>query len=124
MAGVYFTVGGQTLTPDSSSNLVIAGQTLHPGSPALVISGTTYSLAPSNSALIVNGATQTPSTPTPGGVTGGALGVFFARGQTLTEDVASNIVISGQTLRPGSATVVGGTTYALAASGTALVVDG
>ncbi|KAK0793156.1 hypothetical protein LTR02_001610 [Friedmanniomyces endolithicus] len=117
----YFTAGGQTLTQDSSSNLIIAGQTLHPGSQA-VLSGTTYSLAPSGSALVVNGVTQAPhSLAAP---TGGAV-VFTINGQTLTEDASSNIVLpGGQTVHPGSQTVVAGTTYSLAPSGSALIING
>ncbi|TKA39192.1 hypothetical protein B0A54_08501 [Friedmanniomyces endolithicus] len=116
----FFTAGGQTLSRDSSSNVVVAGQTLHPGSQT-VIAGTTYSLAPSATALAVNGVTQSlhsgssASAPQP---------YFTAGGQTLTQDSSSNLIIAGQTLHPGSQTVVAGTTYSLAPSGSALVVNG
>ncbi|KAK1066611.1 hypothetical protein LTR74_006981 [Friedmanniomyces endolithicus] len=116
----YFTAGGHTLTQDSSSNLVIAGQTLHPGSQT-VIAGTTYSLAPSATALAVNGVTQSLH---PGSSASATLPYFTAGGQTLTQDSASNLVIAGQTLQPGSQTVVAGTTYSLAPSGSALVFNG
>ncbi|KAK0323602.1 hypothetical protein LTR82_005349 [Friedmanniomyces endolithicus] len=116
----YFTAGSQTLTQDSSSNLVIAGQTLHPGSQT-VIAGTTYSLAPSATALAVNGVTQSVHA---GSSASAALPYFTAGGLTLAQDSSSNLVIAGQTLHPGSQTVVAGTTYSLVPSGTALVVNG
>ncbi|KAK1822037.1 hypothetical protein LTR12_003561 [Friedmanniomyces endolithicus] len=116
----YFTAGGQTLTQDSSSNLVIAGQTLHPGSQT-VIAGTTYSLAPSATALAVNGVTQSLH---PGSSASATVPYFTAGGQTLTQDSSSNLIIAGQTLHPGSQAVLSGTTYSLAPSGSALVVNG
>jgi len=116
----YFTAGGQTLTQDSSSNLVIAGQTLRPGSQT-VVAGTTYSLAPSATALAVNGVTQSLHS---GSSASAALPFFTAGGQMLTQDSSSNLIVAGQTLHPGSRTVVAGTTYSLAPSGSALVVNG
>ncbi|KAK3626486.1 hypothetical protein LTR56_019759 [Elasticomyces elasticus] len=120
-ATAIFTANGQTFTAGSSSALVIAGQTLQPGSEA-TIAGTTYSLAPSGSALIVNGATQTAQSLV--SATPSDAPVFMVNDQIIHEDLSSNAIISGQTLAPGSATVIDGTTYSLEPSATALVVDG
>ncbi|KAK4957602.1 hypothetical protein LTR10_005569 [Elasticomyces elasticus] len=120
-ATAIFTANGQTFTVGASSALVIAGQTLQPGSEA-TIAGTTYSLAPSGSALVVNGATQTAQSLAP--ATSSDAPVFVVNDQAIHEDSSSNAIISGQTLAPGSATVIDGTTYSLEPSATALVVDG
>ncbi|KAK4902112.1 hypothetical protein LTR27_001014 [Elasticomyces elasticus] len=120
-ATAIFTANGQTFTAGASSALVIAGQTLQPGGEA-TIAGTTYSLAPSGSALVVNGATQTPQSLA--SATPSDAPVFMVDDQTIHEDSSSNAIISGQTLAPGSATVIDGTTYSLEQSATALVVDG
>ncbi|KAK5717934.1 hypothetical protein LTR15_008777 [Elasticomyces elasticus] len=120
-ATAIFTANGQTFTARASSALVIAGQTLQPGSEA-TIAGTTYSLAPSGSALVVNGATQTAQSLAL--ATSSDAPVFVVNDQAIHEDLSSNAIISGQTLAPGSATVIDGTTYSLEPSATALVVDG
>ncbi|KAK3652595.1 hypothetical protein LTR56_001959 [Elasticomyces elasticus] len=120
-ATAIFTANGQTFTAGASSALVIAGQTLQPGSEA-TIAGTTYSLVPSGSALVVNGATQTAQSLAP--ATSSDAPVFVVNDQAIHEDLSSNAIISGQTLAPGSATVIDGTTYSLEPSATALVVDG
>ncbi|KAK5737577.1 hypothetical protein LTR17_006624 [Elasticomyces elasticus] len=120
-ATAVFTANGQTFTVGASSSLVIAGQTLQPGSEA-TIAGTTYSLALSGSALVVNGATQTPQSLAP--ATSSDAPVFMVSDQIIHEDLSSNAIISGQTLAPGSASVINGTTYSLEPSATALVVDG
>ncbi|KAK5712884.1 hypothetical protein LTR17_017853 [Elasticomyces elasticus] len=121
LATAIFTANGQTFTAGASSAVVIAGQTLQPGSEA-TIAGTTYSLAPSGSALVVNGATQTPQSLA--SATPSDAPVFMVNDQTIHEDLSSNAIISGQTLAPGSATVIDGTTYSLEPFATALVVDG
>jgi len=118
-AAVY-TVGGQTLTEGPSAEVVIAGTTLQPGRESVIL-GTTYSLDASGSALIVNGVTHTiQDAPT----TTSAVPYFTVDSKTITEGPLSDIVISGLTLRPGSVTVIAGTTYSLAPSGGDLVVDG
>ncbi|WPH04622.1 Hypothetical protein R9X50_00751500 [Acrodontium crateriforme] len=117
--GGIFTVGGQTLTENPSSGVIIAGATLLPGSQT-VLSGTTFSLDPSGSALIINGVTQTLQTR-PNTLPGG---IFTFNGETITENPSSNLVISGKTVFPGQSTIISGTTYFLDGSGSTLVVDG
>ncbi|KAK5124949.1 hypothetical protein LTR85_001139 [Meristemomyces frigidus] len=117
--GVYV-VNGQTYTQGASSGVVVAGITLIPGSQT-VVSGTTYSLASSGSALVASGVTGSAQAAAQAT---GAEGVFTANGQTYTEGSSSEVVIAGQTLSPGSQTVISGTTYSLASSGSSLVVNG
>lgn len=52
------TIGTQTLTPDSVSRYLIASQTLVPGGPAITVSGTPVSLAPSATAVVVGTSTS------------------------------------------------------------------
>lgn len=59
------TIAGKTIVPNSASEYIIDGQTLKPGSPAITVSGTVISLAPSASALVVGG-TKTIPLLTPG----------------------------------------------------------
>lgn len=88
---------GSTYTADSSSIIVVAGQTIIPGAPAVTVSSTPISLAHGASVAIVSGTTQSlyPF-------------VFTARpemtfaGATYIANSASAIVIQGQTLIPGS----------------------
>ncbi|KAK4549400.1 hypothetical protein LTR36_006397 [Oleoguttula mirabilis] len=114
------TVGGTTVIPDSSGNYVIGSSTLAAGSSPVVVSGTTYSLAPSGSAVVVNGVTQSFGSD----AATSALGVYVVGGQTYTQAAASGVVVAGSTLDAGSRTVISGTTYSVDPSGSALVVNG
>ncbi|KAK5691162.1 hypothetical protein LTR97_011814 [Elasticomyces elasticus] len=114
--GSLLVAGGHTFTPDSSSAIVIAGQTLQPGSQT-VVAGTTYSLDASASAVAINGVTQDLQPVSP------ATAIFTANGQTFTAGDSSALVIAGQILQPGSEATIAGTTYSLAPSGSALVVN-
>ncbi|MCJ1224451.1 hypothetical protein MMC12_001096 [Toensbergia leucococca] len=51
------TIGGQLVTANSASNYVIGSQTLVPGAPAITLSGTLVSLAPSGSDVVIGGST-------------------------------------------------------------------
>ena len=57
------TFGGSTITENSNSQFIIAGQTLSPGS-AITISGTVISLAPGASDVVMGGSTAFLATPT------------------------------------------------------------
>ena len=52
------TFGGSAYTADSFSNIVIAGQTLNPGGPAVIVSNTPISLAHGASVAVIGGTTQ------------------------------------------------------------------
>ena len=49
------TFGGSTYTADSLSHIVVAGQTITPGAPAITISNTPISLAPGASVAVIAG---------------------------------------------------------------------
>jgi hypothetical protein len=51
------TINGQTIAPNSQGDFVIGTQTLTPGGPAITVSGTPISLAPSATAIVVGGST-------------------------------------------------------------------
>jgi hypothetical protein len=105
-----------------SSPIVIGSQTLIPGGPAGIISGTPVSIAPSATAIIVGGSTIPVPVPVAGGPTptGAAITVD---GQTITANPAGAFVINGQTLVPGGpAITVAGTPVSLGPQGTDVVV--
>ena len=120
-AAPVLTVGSATVSALGPSQYVVGSQTISAGGEAVTVSGTTYSVAPSGSAIVVNGQT-TPIAAPPGEQTGLAPSITVA-GSTITANSASEYVIGSQTLAPGSSIVVSGSTYSLAPSGTALVVD-
>ena len=103
-----FTVAGQAITP-LPNGVIIAGQTLLPGAPAITASGAVISLSPSN--LVIGTSTialLTTYSPQPTGFTLG--------GQTFTISRAA-VAIYGTTLTPGApATTIDGTLISLGAS--------
>ncbi|KAI4149255.1 MAG: hypothetical protein L6R39_002544 [Caloplaca ligustica] len=145
-----YAVSGKSPTP-----FIVSGQTVAPGSPAVIIAGTTYSLAPSGTAVIINGS---PSPLPAHAASGDRPAPFIVGGETLTPGSPavtiagttyslapsgtavyindspsplpapagnpSPFVIGGETVVPGSAVTVSGTTYSLATSGAAIVVNG
>ena len=114
------TIGTSLVSTDASSNYIIAGQTLRPGS-AITVSGTAISLSPSATALVINGQTQSLAASK---ILATQLPPLITLGSTvLTADAASDYIIGGQTLIPGAhAITVSGNTYSLAPSATALVI--
>lgn len=113
-------VGGQAITANSNSALVIAGQTLVPGS-ATVVAGTTISVLPSGVGVVVNGATQifqAGAQPTT------LSSVLTFNGHTYIADAQSAYMIAGHTLSLGKTIVISGTTIALASAGGIAVIDG
>ncbi|MCJ1300310.1 hypothetical protein MMC08_003106 [Hypocenomyce scalaris] len=52
------TLAGSTVTANAQSNYVVAGQTLSAGAPAITVSGTPISLAPSESLLAIGTSTE------------------------------------------------------------------
>ncbi|KAF2850949.1 hypothetical protein T440DRAFT_507652 [Plenodomus tracheiphilus IPT5] len=121
------TVGDTTITANPQGEFVVGTATLKPGGPAILVDGTTLSLAPTGPIALVNGATQTlhnaPLPTAPPALT-------LANGQiipmTNINGQPAYILPGPQTLLPGTALTISGTTYSLPASGsgTILVVNG
>ncbi len=113
------TFAGATYTANSDSAIIIQGQTLIPGSPAITISNTPISLAPGAGVAVIAGQTQSltaaSAIKTP---------VLTFAGSTYTADAASAFVVAGQTLSPGEVITVSNTPISLAAGGSVAVIAG
>ena len=120
---LVFTVGGNGYTADVSSNFLIEGQTLAPGSTAITLSGTPISLAAGASQAIVGSSTVVihPAGITPAPGAGNIPALTFA-GSTYSANSLGLFVIGEQTLSPGAAITVSGTQISLAAAGYAAVI--
>ena len=120
---LVFTIGGKTYTADASSEFLIEGQTLAPGSLAITLSGTPISLAAGASQAIVGGSTVAiyPAgiTPAPGA---GNVPVLTFGGSTYSANSLGQFVVGKQALSPGAAITVSGTQISLAAAGNAVVI--
>lgn len=115
-------IGEVTASPASSKGYVMGSQTLIPGSSAIEVAGTTYSLQASGGVAVVNGQyvqITTLATPTMSIVP-------VVLGDLTGRPVSSGAyVVADQTLsRGGSAIEISGTTYSLAPSGERVVVNG
>ncbi|KAF2829844.1 hypothetical protein CC86DRAFT_443940 [Ophiobolus disseminans] len=119
------TFGSETIVANQQSQYVISGQTLLPGGPAITVSGTTMSLAPSATVIVVNGASST-IVPRFGNIWTTAAPALTFNNRVYTANRAGYITISpGTVLKPGGeAITVDGTTLSLDHSGTAVVVQG
>ncbi|KAK3176595.1 hypothetical protein OEA41_007918 [Lepraria neglecta] len=106
---------GQTFSPGIASGYILYSTPLMAGCAPITVSGTPYSLATGATTLVVGSRTQlfTPSAPTP------APNVIEFAGSIYAENAASQYIISGQTLSPGSAMIVSGTVLSLAPGATA-----
>ncbi|KAM3417611.1 hypothetical protein BST61_g5847 [Cercospora zeina] len=113
-----WTFGENTITANSANEFIIASQTITPGGEAVVIAGTTLSLATDASEIVVNGQTSDIVVPVGAPVTlGGAIATPVAGG--------AYVLPGGQTLsEDGPDVVVAGTTYSLANSESSVVVNG
>ena len=120
---LVFTIGGKAYTADASSEFLIEGQTLAPGSTAITLSGTPNSLAAGASQAIIGGSTvaiyPTGITPAPGA---GYIPVFTFAGSMYSANSLGQFVIGEQTLSPGAAITVSGTQISLTAVGNAAVI--
>jgi hypothetical protein len=139
---------GATLTAGVAIGNVFGGQTLRPGSSAVVSSGTSISLAQGATAVVFGTETAILAHPTStnivtvltiGGLTVTAITIspktsdldISNEAQVSTTDdaaatanAASEYVLASQTLRPGaSAITLSGVRASLAPDGTALVID-
>lgn len=110
------TIGSSVVTPNSATQYIVGAQTLAPGS-AIEVSGTTYSLPSESSQVMVQPA---PTEPSDG--TSGLLPTLTLGDSTLTANSASQHVVGGQTLAPGSDIVVSGTSISLTSGGSQLIV--
>jgi hypothetical protein len=117
------TFGGNTITANPSNGFMVApGVTASAGGPAVTVGGTTISIAPGGSIGVINGQTQSLTTnPT-------SAPILTLGGQAITARVSGSstafIIAPGQTLTPGGALTVSGTTFSLPARGSAVVVNG
>jgi len=120
------TIESKPITADPQGQFIIGSQTLIPGGPAITDDGNTYSLGPSGTVAVVNGVTTTLAnapviTPAP---------VLIVNGQTVSAVVDKGttqfILGPGQTLSPGVALTISGTTYSMpaSASGSVIVING
>jgi hypothetical protein len=121
------TIGSSLITANPAGLYFIGTQTLTPGGLAIIVSGTTISLATSGAAFVINGITQTivvnPSA-TPTSPISTDLPLILG-GTTLTANSAGAYVFDTQSLVPGGAAItVFGTTLSLAPSDAAIIVDG
>ena len=105
---------GSTFTADASSNIQVAGQTLQPGRPGIVVSGTPIALAPGGATAVVGSSTQVLTGPTPARAAAAAPAFLTFGGATYTANPASQFVLSDQTLTPGGSIAISGTPIALA----------
>ena len=113
------TFNGATYTANSASQFIVGTETLTPGGQITVF-GMPISEGSDGSFVVIGGSTQPLATPGPTQ----APTLLTFNGQTFTANSASEFVIFGQTLSPGSQITVSGTPISEAASGTGLVVIG
>lgn len=113
--GPVIKIGSQYLTPDAALRYAFGSKTLIPNARPIVISGTTYSLAPQASALMVNGVKSTLHGHE-------ALPTVLAK-NTLTK-YQVDYIVGSQILSPGApAITISGIAISLAASGNTIVID-
>lgn len=109
------TIGSQKLSAGSAEQYTIYGQTLTPGG-LITISGTPVSLMPSASGIVQGSSTSLFLTPPHNAP------LITVGSSAYTADAASNYVIDGQTLAPGSAVTRSGTPISLMRSASGIVV--
>ena len=112
IAGIPFSI--------SRSQVIVGTQTILPGNPAITYSNTPISLGPSATALVIGSSTFNLA-PSNGPIPAPTLNFG---GTVYTENSASVFIIGSQTLQPGSAIVIDGTTVSLASGATAAVIGG
>ncbi|MCJ1380370.1 hypothetical protein MMC17_003473 [Xylographa soralifera] len=123
----YITIGSSIITANTAGLYLVGTQALVAGGPAITVSGTTISLAPSASALIVNGITQTiPTTPISLPTNQPSTEPPLIWGSiTLIANSAGTYILGLQTLTPGGPGItISGTTISLASSDVAVIVNG
>jgi hypothetical protein len=117
-------VGSSSFVANSDSAFVIGGQSLSAGG-AVVVGGTSIALGSAGQVAVVGGVTQQVQTvPVAQNTPTAAAPVFSIGGQAITANSDSAFVVAGQTVAPGSAVIVGGTTVSLLPSGDGVVING
>ncbi|KAL8916802.1 MAG: hypothetical protein Q9208_008341, partial [Pyrenodesmia sp. 3 TL-2023] len=97
--------------------VVVAGETLTPGSPATVISGTTYALPAGAASILVNGS-PSPLPPSLGPTSD-------EPSMASTGAVKKPLTIAGQSVTPGDpAVIISGTTYSVPPAATNVFING
>lgn len=119
-------IGHNTLIPNSKSELVISGQTLKPGGPAITVEGTTISLARSATAIVINGVTSTINQFYGAVYTTTTAPYLTVNNQVYTANRAGYYSLApGVTLIPGGAPVtVSGTVISLEPQGRTAMIQG
>ncbi|MCJ1397651.1 hypothetical protein MMC11_000847 [Xylographa trunciseda] len=113
-------IGSSTITANSAGQYLIGTATLVPGGPAITVSGTVISLAPSDSAIIINGHTYPATQPTPAS---NPSPLATINGQVLSINSAGVYQIGSETLTPGGPGItIDGTPISLAPSGADVVI--
>lgn len=105
-------------SPESSPSIVIAGSTVKPVAPAITVSSTSFSLAVNGKLAAISDTTQKLISPTPPPV----LAPLVFGGSTYNRNAASQFVVAGEILNPGSQVTVSGTPISLAAGGATAIV--
>lgn len=113
-------IGGTTFVSNPATEYVIGSQTLVPGGPAIMVSGTPVSLALSASGIIIGGI------PEPITLTSRHAAPTLTLGSSImTANSASQYVIGTQTLVPGApAITVAGTLISLSPMASDIVIGG
>ena len=109
---------GSTFTADASSDFVIGGQTLTPGS-SIEVSGTPISYPAGATAVVIGNMTLPLSFGT---ISSGIWPIITFDGSTFMADASSDFIINGQTLTPGGNIDISGTPILYPSAGTALVI--
>jgi hypothetical protein len=116
------TVGHELVTANSEGRFIVGTETLTPGGSTVLVDGNTLSLDPSGTIAIVNGVTQTVAhgqSPTRAPVltiSGQAVPATIIGGSTVL------VLDHDQTLAPGRAVTIAGTTYSMPVDGRGSVV--
>ena len=102
-------IGGQQVQKAASGGVVIAGKTLLPGTPGMMISGISLSL--DSAGLIVGSSIYALLMPTPAAI-------FTIGGETITAGTSSALLLAGQTISLGGpAVTMSGTIISIGSAG-------
>ena len=113
------TIAGSTYSEAANSGYLVGSQTLIPNGSLIVVGSTSYALlsGKSGNSLVVAISSTVPSQQN-----GGSAKVITIGSASYTADSASNFVIGGQTLAPGSMIILSGTPVSFDAHGSDVVV--
>lgn len=112
------TFAGSTYAIGSSSELVIHGQTLTPGG-AITVHSTPISYLPSGGSIVIGTSTQPLG---PSRIEDAQDAAITFGGSTYTLDPSSKLMIQSQTLTPGGAVTVKGTTISFGSSNNKILI--